>query len=391
MNKTSLILWNVAKNPAPTDFMSGVDMAMANLEKPVSEPDIMLRSFAHNMVKLANNYKAHIPQGFYDLCLTLPRQVQELQTEALEIDFEEEYRIEVLTLCVSVAKKLDLACFCEEAILLFLPDGSIFPPEQAELWLNPQKTDDNKTKPVKFEKTITAYKKHLEPMISNMLEKYGFKFQPFDDPDFRHPAVDERLIIGKDTITDIDAYKKQKIQDLLSSKDSRQFCYVKSLDYGDVCIYFYVEEGKYNIYISPYFEFHIMTVNEILKYSRFNNFYWDFSVKAWRIVNGFENICREIEDDSSADDFLSFFEKNVLNEVLSKTANLEDLEMFLLDSNEVDTRWVQLLCLDHINGGVHADIFKDVGWYFASGIKKEDWSTEWPKLIEYVKQFKFPN
>ncbi|MDO9177938.1 MAG: hypothetical protein Q7U16_06385 [Agitococcus sp.] len=170
-NRNELIIWDIDAYGTPNNFDEALEMADVLSEQCEDNTSLALKKFASKLSKTAQ--KAKLDDDFWEGYQTIEQHVATLSYAAFVLEMPDRGWESILKEVVELANKLKLAVVYEEAIMAFLPNNQVLPPENLPYW-QAIKASLKARAASTFPKTLKQFKKLMEPKFDVLLTKHGF-------------------------------------------------------------------------------------------------------------------------------------------------------------------------------------------------------------------------
>ncbi len=170
-NRNELIIWDTGLYGTPNDFDNALEMAHILSEQSADNISLNLKKFARKLSKVAQ--KAKQDDDIWEGYQNIEQEIATLSYAAFILEMPNRGWESILKEAVALASKLNLAVVYEEAIMAFLPNDQILPPENLPYWQAIKKSLKARTTST-FPKTLKQFKVLMEPKFDLLLAKYGF-------------------------------------------------------------------------------------------------------------------------------------------------------------------------------------------------------------------------
>lgn len=184
-----IYIWDATNHGQPQSF----DAAITTFQKLITDipeqPTSAMFAFAQRIQDLIR-FGSNTDEELLRLYDNFVDKVKQHPFALLAVELPSNDYIPIMRMIVDTATALQLVAYDDQQGLVFLPSGNIFPESRAEIWLGALAyLDSNKD----FPKNIKDFEAYVKPMLEEMMAKHGFieKHIPKQKYDSKAQAVVE--------------------------------------------------------------------------------------------------------------------------------------------------------------------------------------------------------
>lgn len=378
-----IYLWDAFNYGQPSSFEQAV-ITFQTLDKLAESPSSAMLAFAQRMQNIARWDLATSPalknnQEFNDCFFNCVENTFKHNKALMLFHIPESNNVEIMQLIVKTANSLQLVALDDCYGMVFLPSGKIFPTEKAKLW---QETLDFLKAEKELPQDIDAFVKWITPYVDQILSKNGFNRS-------HEITVEEGLELEKGG----NVYTR----DIGIGYQHIGFVYIKNIR---------EENGAYEIHIS--IDTEVPKINKIYgKFNFLNAFMDTFSISGADLVNDGEFPAGHSKKYRNRIGFSAMYDKKAIFERLAfyekllfpfadTITDLQGLDDFVngeLNQNFREQRYLDgvrtpySIILARLSNNPHFEaLTTQLSNPKVLGANREVYSTEWPKLVKYLRE-----
>ena len=353
-NRNELIIWDIDVYDSPNDFDHAVEMAHILSEQSADNISLNLKKFARKLSKIAQ--KAKQDDDIWEGYQNIEQEIATLSYAAFILEMPNRGWESILKEAVALASKLNLAIFYEEAIIAFLPNDQILPPENLPYWQATKKSLKARTKST-FPKKLEQFKVLMEPKFDLLLAKYGFvDGLEMPEPEGIYSAYSRKL-------GDIDQYINFNYR----------------LEHGRDSFTFITTAGVSHQSINTIFEHFSLRLSKPLSFRISINCY-DMPREAAFIKNN-----------ESAEEFIAYLTKNLLP-ILNQLNSIVEVDTFIQSDNpyasKIRSKYfyapLRIITARLANNPQYDELVTELETVISWGINDPVRHEVWPKLLKYL-------
>lgn len=353
-NRNELIIWDIDAYGTPNDFDEALKMADALSEQCEDNTSLALKKFASKLSKTAQ--KAKLDDDFWEGYQTIEQHVATLSCAAFVLEMPNRGWESILKEVVELANKLKLAVVYEEAIMAFLPNNQVLPPENLPYWQAIKASLKDRAAST-FPKTLKQFKKLMEPKFDVLLTKHGFVGGlDMPEPEGIYSAYSRKL-------GDIDQYINFNYR----------------LENGNDCFTFITTAGISHPSVNTIFEHFSLRLSKPLSFRISINCYDTPRESAF------------IKDNESAEKFIAYLTKNLLP-ILNQLNNIVEVDTFIQSehpfASKIRSKYfytpMRIITARLANNPQYDDLITQLEKVISWGINDPIRQEVWPKLLKYL-------
>lgn len=165
-----IYIWDATNHGQPQSF----DAAITTFQKLITDipeqPTSAMFAFAQRIQDLIR-FGSNTDEELLRLYDNFVDKVKQHPFALLAVELPSNDYIPIMRMIVDTATALQLVAYDDQQGLVFLPSGNIFPESRAKIWLGTLAyLDSNKG----FPKNVKAFEAYVKPMLEEMMAKHGF-------------------------------------------------------------------------------------------------------------------------------------------------------------------------------------------------------------------------
>lgn len=170
MSSQMLYLWDATDHGTPGNMFEVLKIFNQLVEKP-ERPGRAILAFAQRIQDLARFHQVFDEEAG-KLYKNLVEQVKQHENALHVLELPGSNDVSLLSILVETAKLFNLVIYDDQRVLAFLPTGAVLPESKTDVGLDapaPAEKDES------FPKTLAEFEAYVDPIIEVMMARHGFK------------------------------------------------------------------------------------------------------------------------------------------------------------------------------------------------------------------------